>query len=163
MGTLQLLDTMAIENDGLPKDMNGSGHTGDWYSMENFTHITYILQQGATAATGDQGVSFLQATTVAGGGSKAFIGLANRFSKVAGTGVYVKTAVTAGIFDLAFVDNTIHVVTVKASQLDVASGFDCIRMDVEDPSVALNFLSIQAILYGNRYPSELGNPDPKLD
>lgn len=163
MGTLQLLDTMAIENDGLPRDMNGVGHTGDWYSMEKFTHITYILQQGATAATGDQGVSLSQATTVSGGSVKDFTGLVERFSKVAGTGVFVKTTVTAGIFDLAFVDNTIHVITITPDQLDVAGGFDCIRLSVEDPAVALNFLAIQAILYGNRYASELGNPDPKVN
>jgi len=33
-----------------PLDINGTGSCGDWFSMENYTHASIILQLGVTGA-----------------------------------------------------------------------------------------------------------------
>ena len=158
---LQLIDRFAIEVDGVPKDLNTAGHVGDWYSLKNFRHITYIIAQGAWAASGTPAVTFDVATAVDGTGSTDWTGVTKKFSKVAGTGLFVEAAVVAGTFNLTVVDNTVTIVEIEANELP--DGYDCIQMDIADPANALCFAAVLAILSGNRYPEALGGPDPKVD
>lgn len=128
----------------------------DYVSMKGYDRLTIVLAvDNATTVTG-AAITLKQATAVAGTGEKALAFTkmwANIDTGAADT--LTETAVTSNTFttDTTNDKNLMYVVEVKAEDLDVANGFDCVRVDSLLMANAVGF--VQYILHGARYASPL--------
>ena len=131
----------------------------DYVSLKGYERCTiFITVDNATTVTG--GVFTLkQDTTVAGTGEKPL-----EFSKMyanidtGASDTLVETAVVNNTFTSDTTDNKnlMYVIEVNADDLDVAGGFDCVRVDVLSMASAVGQVSY--ILSGARYASPLAIP-----
>lgn len=157
----RLIDNYGIEVAAVPIDTTGAAVTGDYYSLKNYNHVTFIIMQGAWAG-GTPAVTLKQATDVAGTGEKA-LSFSRYWVKTGLTGTtYTETAVSSDTFNLAATANRITVIEVDAATLDVANGFDCVRIGIASPGANADLICVCAILGGARYPQALMS-DAKVD
>lgn len=129
-----------------------------YVSMKGYDNLTMILTvDNATTVTGGA-VTLLQAQAVAGTGAKALAFTkmwANEATSITTSVItgetFTETAVTANTFTTLTTNdlNSVYVIEVKASDLDVANGFDCVRMDVL--SMANAVAGVTYILSNARY------------
>ena len=158
---MNLLECCGIEVAAVPIDTTGAAVTGDYYSMKDYGHITFIITQGAWAG-GTPAVTIKQATDVAGTDEKA-LNLDWYWVQTGLTGTgYTKTAVTSDTFNLAATANRITVIEVEADSLDTTGGFDCVRLGVASPGSNADLISAVAILSQPRY-SGATTSDAKVD
>jgi len=126
----------------------------DYVSLKGFERCTIVIAvDNATTVTGGA-VTLKQATAVAGTSEKALAFdtvWANLDTGAADT--LTETAVTSDTFTTLTTNdkNALYVIEVNASDLDVANGFDCLRVDVLLMANAVGF--VQYILHGARYQS----------
>ena len=150
-----------IEAAIVPQNINGVAVDGDWMNLEDYEHLSIILQQGAWAA-GTPAVTLEQATDVAGTGAKA-LAFATRWEKEALVDPsFTETAVTANTFNLPATANTMNVLEIPAQSLDRVNNFNCVRVRVATPGANDDYLGISYILGKPRY-SQAVVPDPKVD
>lgn len=128
----------------------------DYVSLKGYDRLTIVIAvDNATTVTGGA-ITLKQATAVAGTSEKALA-----FSKMyanldaAAGDTLTETAVTSDTFTTLTTDNknALYVIEVKASDLDVANGFDCVRVDSLLMANAVAF--VQYILHGARNASPL--------
>jgi len=121
-------------------------------SLKNYERVRITIDVlNATTVTGGV-VTLLQAKAIAGTDAKALA-----FSRmladtdVAASVVYVETAVTSNTFTTSTTDSKrlCYIIDVKASALDVANGYDCIRVDVASMANAIGLVSYD--LYGAKF------------
>lgn len=157
----RLVHNAAIEVAAVPIDTTGAAVTGDYFSLKNFNHLTLIISQGAWAG-GTPAVTLKQATDVAGTSEKA-LSFTKRWTKVALTGTtFTETTVSSDTFNLPATANTINVLEIDASMLDVDNGFDCVRLNIASPGANADLICVVAILSQPRYPQNLVQ-DAKVD
>ena len=157
MSTQNLIETNISVPVFPTQDINGATLSEDYVSLENYEGVTIIINVGA--AGGTSAVTLTQATAVAGTGEKA-LSFDNQWSTVAG--VQTKNTVTSNTFDiLATDDDTIFKIYVSSSSLDVDGGFDCVRLDMTDPTVA-TLVGAQYVMTGARYAGAT-QPNPTVD
>jgi hypothetical protein len=131
-----------------------SSSTPDYVSLKNYDRATIVIQGlNGTTVTGSA-ITLLQATSVAAGGEKAL-----PFSTVmantdcAAGDTLAAAAVSSNTFTTTNTNSKqfMYVIDVKASDLDVANGFDCIRAGTAN---AVNStISVTYILHPARYSS----------
>ncbi len=135
-----------------PKNYTGAAGNSDYVSLKNYDRVAIVIQTGAWAG-GTAAVTLTQATDVSGSGAKA-LSFANQWTyQSAGFTVdaLAKTAVAGDTFNLATA-NTVHVIEVEASDLDLAGGFDCLRVSIASPGANNDFYGVMIYLHGSRYP-----------
>lgn len=151
MSAMRFGENCKIVVGAVPIDTTGAAVTGDYVSMKGYTHLTITIMQGAWAG-GTPAVTLLQATDVAASGAKA-LGIAYYWQGVALTNdTYTKTAVVADTFNLPAVANTVTVLEVDASSLDVDNSFDCVRLGIASPGANADLIAVHYVLSGSRYP-----------
>ena len=103
-----------------------------YVSMKNFARarITIVIADGTTV-TGST-ITLKQATAIAGTSEKALAFtrmLAN--TDYAASKTMVETAVTSNTFTTQTTNSkdSVYIIDVDASDLDIANGFDCFRVD----------------------------------
>lgn len=128
----------------------------DYVSMKGYDRLTIVIAvDNATTVTGGA-ITLKQATAVAGTSEKALA-----FTKMwqnidtGAADTLAETAVSSNTFTTDTTDNKnlLYVIEVKAEDLDVANGFDCVRVDSLLMANAVGF--VQYILHGARYASPL--------
>lgn len=139
--------------------------TPDFVSLKNCARLTIvIIGDNATTVTGSA-ITLLQSTVVAGTDEKALA-----FTKMYGnidtatSDLQVETAVTANTFTTTAIDakNSLYIIEVEASSLDVANGFDCVRLGTADATATV--LSVLYILWPMRYGSKvIDSPSAVVD
>lgn len=102
-----------------------------WVSLKNYGRVSIILQcANATTVTGSA-VALSQATDVSGTSAKtlAFTTVDANTDTSAGDG-FTATAVSSNTFTTNSTNskNLKYVIEVKATDLDLANGFDCLRV-----------------------------------
>lgn len=103
-----------------------------YVSMKGYSKLQIIIGiADGTTVTGST-ITLKQATTVAGGNEKALAFtrmLAN--TDYAASKTMVETAVTSNTFTTQTVNSkdSLYIIEVDADDLDVANGFDCVRVD----------------------------------
>lgn len=118
-----------------------SSSTPDYVSLKNANRVTVlVLVKNATTVTGSA-ITLKQATAVAGTGEKALAFdtvYVNTDTSAASGDVLTKTTVTSNTFttDATNSKNLLYQIEVKASDLDIANGFDCIRAGTGDATAA---------------------------
>lgn len=124
----------------------------DYVSLKDYQGcVILIASDNATTVTAGD-ITLKQATAVAGTGEKA-LAFTKMYANadVSASDTVVETAVTSNTFATQAVDNknSIYLIDVKASDLDVAGGFDCLRVDVLNSVASVAFVGY--VLYGPRY------------
>jgi hypothetical protein len=131
-----------------------SSSVPDYISMKMVGRIgAVILVKNATTVTGSA-ITLKQATAVAGTSEKALsftTAWRNIDTAAAGGDILAEFAVSSDTFTT---DNTnskdlIYVIDIHKDMLDVANGFDCVRVGTGNATAAV--LSVLYLCYGNRY------------
>jgi hypothetical protein len=167
MTNTSLLESIQIVTAFAPSDINTDA-TGDWVSLKNYDGCLVCFHKAAGTAGDDPSILMEQATDVAGTGNKA-LNFARIYAKVGataltGVGTFTKYTFTAtNDLDLVTVGGTdiaadtgeaLIVVNIRASDLDVDGGFDCIRFSIEGDDIGNStYAAGWYILYGASYPS----------
>ena len=128
-----------------PIDMNTAGADADWLAMRNLESVIVLFASGIGTAGDDPALDFEQATTSAGGSSKVLnlptTAATRVWKKQAATSLAAVTVWTDASDDVstAQLTNTdgaeqslIYAVEIVPSDLDVANGFDFLRVTVDD-------------------------------
>src|SRR5574340_447094 len=128
----------------------------DYVSLKNFNRCSIVIAvDNATTVTGGA-ITLKQATAVAGTSEKA-LAFAKMWANTdtGASDTLTETAVTSDTFTTDTTDNKnlLYVIDVKAEDLDIANGFDCLRVDVLLMANAVGF--VQYILHGSRNASPL--------
>lgn len=128
----------------------------DYVSLKGYERATIVIAvDNATTVTGGA-VTLKQATAVAGTSEKA-LSFASYFANTdtAAGDTLTETTATSNTFTTDTTDNKnlLYVIEVNAADLDVANGFDCLRVDVLSMANAVGF--VQYILHGARQASPL--------
>lgn len=127
----------------------------DYVSMKGYNRCQIIISiADGTTVTG-AAVTLKQATAVAGTSEKA-LAFTRMLANVdyAAAKTMVETAVTSNTFTTQAVNSkdSLYIIDVSASDLDVANGFDCIRVDATDhAATASRGCVVIYNLYGKRY------------
>lgn len=131
-----------------------STSTPDYVSLKNYERIMILIQvKNATTVTGSA-ITLLQAQAVAGTGEKALaFTKALRNIDTAAADVLAEFAVSSNTFttDSTNSKNLMYVIEVKAEDLDVNNGFDCIRAGTGNATAAT--VSVTYFLFGAKFPT----------
>lgn len=133
-----------------------STSTPDYVSLKGFERCTIVvLQKNATTVIGSA-IALKQATAVAGTSEKA-LSFSKMWSNVdtAAADVLAAVAVVSDTFTTQAVNskNAMYVMEVKAEDLDVNNGFDCIRASTGDATAAT--ITVLYILWGSKFPTTI--------
>ena len=131
-----------------------SSSTPDYVSLKNYERcMILIIQKNATTVTGSA-ITVKQATSVAGTSEKA-LSFSKAYQNVdTGTAdVLSEFAVSSNTFTTQAVDskNAMYVIEIKAEDLDVNNGFDCIRVGTANATAAT--IGVYYFLYGAKFPT----------
>ena len=134
-----------------------------YVSMKNFARarITIVIADGTTV-TGST-ITLKQATAIAGTSEKALDFtrmLAN--TDYAASKTMVETAVTSNTFTTQTMNSkdSVYIIDVDASDLDIANGYDCFRVDCTGhAATASRGCAVIYDLYGAKYSGASGIAD----
>lgn len=138
-----------------------STSTPDYVSMKGYERLTVIvLVKNATTVTGSA-ITLKQATAVAGTSEKAlaFAKVKRNIDTAAGD-TLSEVDVTSNTFttDSTNSKNLMYVIEVKAEDLDVNNGFDCVRVGTGDATAAT--VTVLYVLWGSKFST---NPSAIID
>lgn len=164
----RLLESIDIVLAAPPADFN-SAVTVDWISLKNYDGCLVVWLKAVGSAGDDWSLQLAQATAVAGTSSKALAAIKTWYYKAAAlvssvtTWTKVVEATATADLDLGTptdyghdIFQAVYVVDVRASDLDVDNGFDCIQATFDDGDNSSTSLgTILYIPYGARYPQAL--------
>lgn len=156
---MRFLEKNNIVEGFLPVDLSGGANTGDWVSLKNYGHVSIVFMSAIGTAGDDPTLTVLQATAVAGTGSKA-LNFTEIFTKqaatsLASTGTWTRvTQAAANTYTEATAaeQDLIWVVEIDADMLDVDNGFDCVSATVADVGNNAQLGYLYYILSEPRYP-----------
>ena len=152
----KLIDACKIVTGIAPVAMATTAGDADYVSLKGHSGVSVILSvKNGTTVTGCA-VTLKQATAVAGTSEKAL-----SFTKVwanidAGAAdTLAETAVTSNTFttDTTNSKDLLYVMEISAADLDIANGFDCVRLDGLLMANAVG--AVMYVLHGARYDSGL--------
>lgn len=133
-----------------------------YVSLKGFRKLQIVIDiANGTTVTG-AAVTLKQATAVAGTGEKA-LGFTRMLANIdtAASPVMVETAVVGNTFttDATNSKNLRYILEVDAEQLDVAGGFDCVRVDgTGHAATAPRGFTVSYNLFGARHSGLAINP-----
>lgn len=132
-----LVEEMAIVPAIIPVDMSAAANNGDWVSLKNYERCTILFFKAAGTAGDDPVLTLRQATDVSGSNAKA-LNFTRIDAKVGTqTGIAQFTAVSQAAAN-TYTDAVsaeaqgLFAIEVKAEELDVNSGFDCVQFQIPD-------------------------------
>lgn len=152
----KMIDSCKIVNGIAPVAMATTAGDADYVSLKGFSGVSILLTvKNATTVTGCA-VTLKQATAVAGTSEKALA-----FTKMwqnidtGAADTLAETAVTSNTFttDTTNSKDLLYVMEIDAADLDVANGFDCVRLDGLLMANAVG--AVTYVLHGPRYASAL--------
>jgi hypothetical protein len=140
-----------------PVDINGAGANGAVISMKGYGHCSVIIKTGVLHNSGSSAVTMEQGTAIAFGTSKA-LGFNDYWKE--GT----QTTATSNTFTIAGTDDSsVFVIEVDASTMDVANGYDCLRVVLATPGAYSFIVDATYVLSQPRYAGEAGFVTPTSD
>ncbi len=145
---------------------------GDWVSLKNYNNCLIVFHKAAGTGGDDPSIALNQATAVAGTSSKALT-FNHIYHKIGATalsaiGAFTRVDLTTASADLDLVSvnsvdlltdvgETIVCVEIKADDLDVSNGFDCLQLFIEgDDSSNAALMAAYYILYNPRHAGGTG-------
>lgn len=115
----------------------GSARTSDVVSLKNHGSGLLVFYKAAGSASEDPTITVLQATSVAASNSKAlnFTTLYTKQGTLSSVGTWTKVSQSAAntyTNTTASENQAMWVIPIKADDLDVDNGFDCIQVTIAD-------------------------------
>ncbi len=163
-----LAEAVQVVSAIVPVDSQGGANAGDWVSLKNFDRCTVIVFKAAGVAGDDPVLTLEQATAVAGTAAKAlnFTRIDAKVGAQTGIGAFttVSQAAANTYTDLVSGEaQALWLIEVKAEDLDVNGGFDCVRISVPDTGAGgAQLLCALYVLRGARYAGA-GLPSAIID
>ena len=152
-----LLEIMNIQPVILPVDSQSAANNGAVLSLKGYAGVCLVLFKKAGTAGDDPVFTVTQAQAIAGTGEKA-LDFTRIYSKLHATtvpGLFTRVDQDAGntyTDDTAAEKSGMIAVDIKAEDLDVDNGFDCVRLAIPDTgSAGAQLIAGFAILYGPRH------------
>lgn len=146
----------------IPVDMQTAANTGDWVSMKGYERCTIVFYKAVGTAGDDPTITLLQTVDVADTGTvnKAltFTDIYTKQGTLTAVGTFTHTTQAAAN---TYTDATsaevaaIWVIDVKAEDLDVDGGFDCIRASVGDVGGNAQLGCMLYLLWPARYAKDV--------
>lgn len=132
MQPIQMVDKAKFVMGCAPAALTSTAGDGDYVSLKNFARLTItLLVLNASTVTGGT-ITLKQASAVAGTGEKA-LAFTKMYANIdcAASDTLVETAVVSNTFTTDTTNSKIlmYVMEVDAADLDIANGFDCVRID----------------------------------
>lgn len=130
------VENFKFVNGGGPVLLNTAGITGDYFSLKLYRKILVILALAPASGTDVAAVTLKQAKTV---DNSPVTEKALSFSKMWRqlpdvSDALVETAVVSDTFNTsATAQKEIFFIEIDETDLDLANGYDCIRLNVTDP------------------------------
>ena len=141
---------------------SGSATDGDWVSFKHYNRCTVVYFTAVGTAGDDPTLTFGQATVVAGTGDKplAVVDTIHHKADADLTTIGINTKVTqtaaATYTDATHAElQKIYMIDVMAEDLDVAGGFDCMRVTVADVGTTGQLSSMIYIMSEPRYGQDV--------
>ncbi len=162
--TPRLIERVNICECITPVLLNTGNNTGDWVSLQHYTGVLCVVHKAVANTGQDIDITVLQATNVSGASSKAVSLAGGVYDKVGATtipnGVWTRTndSDDLGTYtNLVSGENEyIAAIDIQVDDLDVAGGFDCVQLNIDDPGTFVHFGLALYFLYG---PRIAGSPD----
>lgn len=135
--------------------INPSTSTPDYVSLKTASRLSIIICIDNGTATGGA-ITLKQATDVAGTGEKALsFDTVYQNEDTGASDTLTETAVSNDTFTPSSTNdkNLIYVIEVDADSLDIANGFDCVRVGTADATAAVT--CVLYVLGGLRYPEDV--------
>jgi len=156
---MRLAEEGQVLQSSVPYDSQGGAQAGDWISMKNYNHLTYIISRNAGTGTDNLVVTLDQSTDVANSLSDSqTLNITEWYEKTGTqTGVGTFTHHTQTAADGFTSDNpttaSLYVIEIDRAMLDVDDGFDCVSLAIADTgSAGAQLTSVIAVLSEARYP-----------
>lgn len=156
----QILEQMQIVEGWPIVDLQTADNTGDWVSLKNYKHLAILFASAVGTAGQDPTLTVNQATSAAGGSSKALtfttIYRKQAATSLASTGTWTKTTQAAAntyTNDTSAEQDLIWVVEFDSDQLDVDNGFCFVNATVADVGGAAQLGYLLYLLSEPRYPA----------
>lgn len=167
MGKLNPLSRMDIAADIIPINLATGTNTGAWVSLRNYAWCQVLLFKGAGANGEPPAFTFNQATTVAGGSTKAASIITTIWTKQHATTLTTTlttwtkaTQAAASTYTMAAGDTAaILVIEVDPAKLDIANGFCFLQATIADVGATSQIGGVLYLLYDGRYSE---SPDNKI-
>lgn len=140
-----------------PQNISGTATTSNWISIGKRGHRhRWVIEQGAWAG-GTPAVTFNQATSQGGAGSKAL----NPVQYYQGVGGATTTAdilsapvaIVSGTFNLPNQANTVTIIEIDESDLDFNNGFCYVQLAIASPGSNADYLCAHCEVYDLDLPA----------
>ena len=138
--------------------VSGSATDGDWVSFKHYNRCTVVYFGAVGTAGDDPTLTFAQATDVSGSGDTPLVVVdtihikANADLTTIGVNTLVTQTAVATYTDATHAElQKIYQIDVTAEQLDVAGGFDCMRVTVADVGTDDQLTAMLYIMSEPRY------------
>lgn len=158
------LEKMQVVGGVTPVNLAAGTTVGDFVSMKNYGRCAIVLYKGIGGASEDTTITIDQAVDVAGSGTVKVVEFtradykAGTLLTAVGTFTTVEQA-AAGTYLLSGIGTYegIVVIDIKAEDLDIDGGFDCIRAKMSDPGTTAQLGGLLYFLHEPR------NAKPTMD
>lgn len=160
---MRLIDETQIVSGFVPVDTQSAANPGDVVSLKNYAHLTILFYKAAGTAGDDPVLTFEQGTSVAFGTNKNLATIDEYWKKEGAaltaigefTRVEQTAAATVTLSATSAESQGLYVFEIDGADLDVAGGYDCIRVSIADTGAAGAQLGCMLyILSGPRHAAE---------
>lgn len=151
-----ILEQMNVAAGSVPVDMAAAAMNGDWVSLKGYDRLLVVLFKAAGTAGDDPTLTIEQAKDVAGTDGKAlsFTEIWKKQGALASIASWTTVTQSAAntYTDAASAETqAIWAVEIKAADLDVSGGFDCLRATVADVGTGAQLGCLLYLMFDPRY------------
>lgn len=132
-----ILEKLQIVSAIVPVNLATGANNGDYVSLKGYGRCAFVLFKGVGTAGEDPAITVQQATDVSGTSSKALT-FTRIDSKVGGQTTASQFTTNTQAASETYTDAVsgeaegLFVIDIKAEDLDIDGGFDCVRVNVAD-------------------------------
>lgn len=163
------LEKVQIAQGFIPVAMNSGANTGKVVSLKNYHRCAIVFVKAVGTAGQDPTITLLQGTDIAFGTNKALniteVRKKQSATDVSAVGTFTKSTSDSPASNDTFSTNTwtnsdlaeqaaIVVIDVKAEDLDIDNGYDCIRASIADVGTNAQLGALYYFLHDPRYGAE---------
>lgn len=135
----------------VPQTQNGGAVNSLYVKLANYSRVTFVVMVGNRAGATTPDITLTQAKTSAGGSAKALSfdtaygvdGVAQTINK----DTLAALTVASDAVPLSANDNSVTVINIRDTQLDIANDFRYVRLNVATPGANDVPIAVLAIVY----------------
>ena len=157
---LHFLDKVDIVQGITPINI-GSARSSDVITLKNYGRCAIVFHKAAGSASEDPTLTVLQAVSITPSSAKAlnFTTVYTKQGTLNAVGTWTKTVQAAGntyTNTTASENEAVWVIDIKAEDLDVDNGFDCIQVTIADAGSVNQLAALVFYLHEPRYAVDGG-------